>query len=304
MADEASPAEAAAQTGAAAPVAAPETDTAAVPGDVAAKPQGSEMVRIARENRRLARQLEELKAAPKPDAGALRGSVIAELKAIYEKDPEAFLSEVAGEDFVAMAKRVAKSGKDADPTVEELRSRLAKLEESGKGTDADRKKVAAAEHDARTKADMAEVSKLIEEAGADGEAKYPTLSTLDESALDEPISMTAINAVAHAWRAECCETLPDGRLKTDASGNLVLKKTWSQEEMRGRFDGALAALEGHYAKMRTPKAKTPIAQSPEPGQTITNEHASGVADRRGPPNTGTTDWRLAMRSALKERGLS
>jgi hypothetical protein len=106
-----------------------ETEGAAA----AAKPQVSEVVRLAREKRVLERKLAEATAVkPKSDDAPLtKESILADLKKQYEEDPEALLEAVAGEDFVTLAKRIAKreeTAKSPANKIEALEKQLADLQ--------------------------------------------------------------------------------------------------------------------------------------------------------------------------------
>lgn len=261
----------------------------------------SEVVRLAREKRALERKLAELTAAkPAPAAGEkplTKEAVLAELKARYEEDPQAFLEEVAGEDFIKLAQRVADREKTtAEPAtkIEKLEKQLAELQ---KQLDAER---STKETEAAKAVDAHNV-KMVQQAiegskGEDGELLYPVLNSLDPEVLEEPIAVTAYEAVARAFTKECREGgKPDGK---------VIKQ-WTEEQQKARFHAAFQALERHYGKLRTPKTpNTPTAEEPEPSPTISKTISSGHVDPPVRRASGTLTVQEALRQALKEHGLT
>lgn len=260
----------------------------------------SEVVRLAREKRALERKLAELTAKPAPAAGEkplTKEAVLAELKARYEEDPQAFLEEVAGEDFIKLAQRVADREKTtAEPAtkIEKLEKQLAELQ---KQLDAER---STKETEAAKAVDAHNV-KMVQQAiegakGDDGELLYPVLNSLDPEVLEEPIAVTAYEAVARAFTKECREGgRPDGK---------VIKR-WTEEQQKARFHAAFQALERHYGKLRTPKApNTPTAEEPEPSPTISKTISSGHVDPPVRRASGTLTVQEALRQALKEHGLT
>jgi hypothetical protein len=286
--------------------AAPETPVSNEPAPAAKKPVVSEVVRMAREKRRLEARIAELEASGRnPAVAPSKAEYLAELKAKYERDPEAFLEEIAGEDYYALAKRVAAKAEPVEDTVQSLKADLDKLkaakeEEAKRAAEQEESKL-----DATTKERIASVAKEIEATEPDGSPMYPTLATLDPEALEEPVALTAYNAVTFAWAKECC--------KLDAQGNPVVEKgryvplrQWSPEIVEARFKAAFQGLESHYAKLRTPRAPG-TTRTPEPDRespTISNNNSSGHADRPASPPEVAPDWRMALRKALKEHGYS
>lgn len=279
-------------------------DGGAAPGAVT-KPVVSETVRLARELRRAHTRLKELetRGAPAPvqqHTAASRESVLADLKKQYEADPEAFLQEVAGEDFYSVAKRVQSRNEAPETRIEALEREIAALKGTAtdlvKGKETEAQKAA----DKVTAQHIEAVSKEIEATDADGNHKYPTLATLDPDALEEPVAMTAYNAVAIAWQRECTKLDP-------ATGKRVIFKKWTDEQGDARFAAAFKALDAHYSKLRTPRSSTPgtqRTQDPEFAPTISTSTSSGHAERPEKRATGTMPWDQALRQALKEQGLS
>jgi hypothetical protein len=273
----------------------PTGDGAAAP----AKGKVSEVVRMAREKRALERKIAELTARPaaKDDAPAVtRESLIADLKKRYEEDPEALLEEVAGEDFVKLAARLAKreeTTKAPATKIEALEKELRDLKAKYEG---DTSAKAAADAKAVDAHNVGMVKQAIEAKGEDGEHLYPVLATLDPDVLDEPVAVTAYEAVARAFTKECREGgKPDGKVV----------KQWTEEQQKARFHAAFAALEAHYGKLRTPKTpSTPRAEEPEPSPTISKTNSSGHADPPARRASGTLTVQEALHLALKEHGLS
>jgi len=127
----------------------------------------------------------------------------------------------------------------------------------------------------------------------DGAPRYPTLLSLDPEALDEPVAVTAYEAVNRAFLKECC----------DKDGKVV--KRWTPEQQTARFHAAFRALDQHYAKLRTPKTpNTPNAEEPEPSPTISKTISSGTVDPPVRRASGTLTVQEALRLALKEHGLT
>jgi len=260
----------------------------------------SEVVRLAREKRALERKLAELTAKPAPAAGdkpITKEALLAELKARYEEDPQAFLEEVAGEDFVKLAQRVAsreETAKAPENKIAKLEKEIAALKAKYEG---DTTAKAAAEAKAVDAHNVKMVAAAIEGAkGEDGEPLYPVLASLDPEALDEPVAVTAYEAVARAFTKECREGgKPDGK---------VIKQ-WTEEQQKARFHAAFQALERHYGKLRTPKTpNTPTAEEPEPSPTISKTISSGHVDPPVRRASGALTVQEALRLALKEHGLS
>jgi hypothetical protein len=235
----------------------------------------------------------ELTAAAKPstEKAITRESIIAELKAKYEEDPESLLEDIAGEDFVKLAGRLAKreeTAKAPGTKIEALEKELRELKAKYEG---DTKSKADADVQAKVQQHIVEVTKEIEAKGEDGEPLYPTLATLDPDALEEPPAVTAYKAVEIAFGKEC---MKDGKIV----------KRWTPAEQEARFRGAFKALEAHYAKLRTPKTpNTPRAEEPEPSPTISKSTSSGTADTPVRRRSGTLSVQEALREALKEHGL-
>ena len=274
-----------------------QVDQESAPAAAPAKPQVSEVVRLAREKRALERKVAELTARPAPaEKPALtKEGLVAELRKQYEADPEAFLEEVAGEDFVTLASRLAKREETAKAPASKIEKLEKELSDLRKQLDGEMATKGATEAKAAEAANVAMVAKTIEDAkGDDGEPLYPTLTTLDQDALDEPVAVTAYQAVVRAFDRECREGgKPDGK---------VLKR-WSEEEQRARFHAAFRGLDKHYAKIRTPKSPSPPrAQEPEPSPTISKNNSGGHADQPVKRAQGTMTRDEALRQALKEHG--
>jgi hypothetical protein len=293
MATAAEAATAAVEAPATAEAPAVEPATAVTEGEAApapAKAGGSELVRMAREKRALERRIAELtKPAAKTDA-VTRESLLAELKAKWEDDPDSVMGEIGGEDFVKLAQRLAKRSEAAqtpEKQIEKLTKQLADLqaerdgEKQAKATDT--VKAVTAQH-------VATVAKAIEDAkDANGDARYPTLASLDPEALDEPVAVTAYQAVMRAYQKE----------HGDKPGG------WTEDEQVARFHAAFAGLESHYAKLRSPRPQKPSNPEPEEvSRTISNTHSSGVADPPARRATGTLSVAEAIRQTLKEFGVS
>lgn len=270
------------------------------------KPGVSETVRLARELRRAQARLQELekRGAPAPvqqHGAASRESVLAELKKQYEADPEAFLKDVAGEDFYSMAKRVETRNAAPETRIEALERELAELKGTATNLVKDKETEAQKAADKVTQQHIEAVSKEIEAVDAEGNHKYPTLATLDPEALDEPVALTAYNAVARAWQRECTKL-------DEKTGKHVPFKKWTDEQVEQRFEAAFKALDAHYSKLRTPRGSTPGTQRTQDAEpfapTITTSTSSGLAERPQKAAPGTMPWDQALRLALKEQGLS
>lgn len=281
---------------------------AAQPGAAPAtgKPAVSETVRLARELRRAQARLQELekRGAPAPvqqHGAATRESVLAELKQKYEADPEAFLRDVAGEDFYSMAKRVETRNAAPETRIEALERELAELKGTATNLVKDKETEAQKAADKVTQQHIEAVSKEIEAVDSDGNHKYPTLATLDPEALEEPVALTAYNAVARAWQLECTKL-------DEKTGKPVPFKKWTDEQVEKRFEAAFKALEAHYSKLRTPRGSTPGTQRTQDAEsfapTITTSTSSGPVERPQKAAPGTMPWDQALRLALKEQGLS
>lgn len=277
----------------------------AAPAAQGAKPPVSETVRLARELRRAQAQLDQLKArgAPAPvqqHAAVSREAILAELKQQYEQDPEALLQSIAGEDFYAAAKRVQARNEAPETRIQALERELAELKGTAtdlvKGKELEAKQAA----DKVTQQHLEAVGKEIEAVDADGNPKYPTLATLDPEALEEPVALTAYNAVARAWQKECTKV-------DEKTGQRVSFKKWTDEQVEARFAAAFKALDGHYAKLRTPRSRTQDTQRPQDTEfapTISTSTSSGLAERPEKRAPGTMPWDQALRQALKEQGIS
>lgn len=274
----------------------------------------SELVRLVRDNKRKDARIAALEAAAKGGGDGKttsRTAVVSELKAQYEADPTGFIQELTGEDFTAMARRVAAKAKgNAGGTeLEELRAKVAELE--GR-TGAHDQRVADADQRARDErhaTNIANVAKALDDVDEDGTILYPTLRTLDPDVLDEPLAQTAYDAVTHAWIKECCKHGADGKPERDAGGKFIQVKKWTDDDYAKRFRGAFKKLEAHYAKLRTPHAKTLDSQDPDAADdaspTIENNRSSGPVHRPATrKHPGTLSVEEALAKNLREMGLS
>jgi hypothetical protein len=263
----------------------------------AAKPKGtSELVRLAREKRALERKLEELTRAPaKTEPTVTKESLVADLKKRYEEDPDAFLEEVTGEDFVKMASRLAKrqeTAKAPENKIEALEKEIAALKAERQGEKTEK---SAADAKALVAHQVKVVQgEVVEAKDEDGAPKYPTLMSLDPEALDEPVAVTIRDAVERAFLKECC----------GADGKLI--KRWPDDVQEARFHAAAKAVDAHYARLRTPKTPKPQnPQEPEPmSPTISNHTSSGTVDAPVRRAEGTLTVRDALRKALREQGIN
>jgi len=258
----------------------------------------SELARSLREARQLREENARLKAAAPasaPAAAPTRESLLADLKQRYNEDPEAFLAEVTGEDFYALAGRVAKRGEPVEETVASLTKKLADIE--NKVTARDSKETEA------SKAEAAKVTaKLIEDLGSvvaaqddSGNPVYPTLAAQDpvilknlpkedRDAFENP-AQTAYDAVTYAWIAEG-------------------SPEWSPEEVQRRFTGAFEKLEAYCSGFSSSKDGAPKPQEPEDPdtgpQTIHRVVTGQPSEAQSP---GTMSIQQALNKALREAGI-
>ena len=268
---------------AAEPVAAPTTPVPAV-SDIARAQQAKRQARAAEK---------PVTQAPAP---LTRAQVLAELRTQYEEDPESLLASVAGEDFYKLAERVAK--KASPPSQEQVQAdllaRLKALDEEKAVSEAAKAKATQAEANARTAAHIAEISKLLEATNDEGAHLYPTLATLDPTSVEEDPGVTAYNAVVWAWEQE--STQPDGSF---------VPVQWDEKTTKAKFTAAFEGLESHYAKIRTPKARSAPAQNPtsdeEPSPTIHSNRFPSERTPREPPKHMTQEQ--AIRFYAREYGI-
>lgn len=282
------------ETPAAAPAAElPATQT----GNGGATKVPSELARALREARQLREEVTKLKAstpAAAAPAAPTRESVLAELRTRYNEDPEAFLAEVAGEDFYALAGRVAKRGEPVEETVASLAKKLADIEKSVGARDSKETAAEKAEAAKVTAKLVADLGPVIEAVGDDGEHVYPTLAAQDpvvlknlpkedRDAFENP-AQTAYDAVTYAWLAEG-------------------SPQWSADEVQRRFTGAIEKLEAYCLGFSTSKDGAPKTQEPEDPDTAPQPHNAALRRDTSDSAPGTMSIQAALAKAMREEGI-
>jgi hypothetical protein len=299
MAEPAAAAEPAASSGTPAPAGGEIPVTPAGNGGAGNAPAKvpSELARALRQVRQLTEENGKLKAttpAAAPAAAPTRESLLADLKKRYDEDPEAFLSEVTGEDFYALAGRVAKRGEPVEETVASLAKKLADIENKVGARDTKETAAEKAEAAKVTQKLVDDLKTVIEATDDAGDHVYPTLASQDpvvlknlpkedRDAFENP-AQTAYDAVTYAW-------LQEG------------SPQWSPEEVQKRFTGAFEKLEAYCSGFSTSRDGAPKPKEPEEPDTAPQPHTAALRRETSDSAPGTMSIQAALAKAMREEGI-